>query len=110
MITKLTALTVLSAVMMIPTFMVSGAQAGGHTVDKFMQADADGNALVSKDEYLARKGAKFMEMDADGDGSVSGEEYETWIHAKMDKYKKEKHMKKDHDHDGHDHDDHDDKE
>ena len=102
---RLTALTLLSTALIMPAMIPGAAQAGGHTVDKFMQADADGNALVSKEEYLARKEAGFMDMDANSDGSVSAEEYETWIHAKMDKYKKDKHMKGDHSDDhGHDHD------
>lgn len=93
---RLTALTLFSAALIIP----AAAQAGGHTADKFLQADTDGNSLVSLEEYLADKEAKFLKMDADGDGSVSGSEYEGYIHSKMDKKKKEKHMKHDHDDDG----------
>ena len=93
--TRLTALTVLGAALMLP----AAANAGGHTADKFLKADTDGNSLVSKEEYLTRKEANFMKMDADGDGNVSGEEYEAYIHSKMDKKKKEKHMKHDHKHD-----------
>lgn len=91
---KTTALALLGAVFIMP----SAAQAGGHSVDKFMEADTNGNSLVSKEEYLAVKEAKFMKIDSNADGSVSVDEYEAYTHAKMGKKKRAKHMHDEHSH------------
>jgi Ca2+-binding EF-hand superfamily protein len=93
---RLAALTLLSSAIIMPVT----ANAGGHTADKFMEADADNNGLVSKEEFTAKYDAKFTKMDGDGDGSVSAEEYEAYIHAKYEDKYREKFKKMDTDGDG----------
>ena len=93
---RLATLTILSATVLIPLT----AHAGGHTVEKFMDADANKDTLVSKSEFMAKYEEKFMSMDADSDGHVSADEYEAYMEVKYDQMRKEKFKKMDSDGDG----------
>lgn len=93
---RLTALTLLSASLLMPVT----AMAGGHSVDKFMKADKDQNELVSKDEYMAKYQEKFTKMDTNTDDNVSADEYETYLESKYEEKRKEKFKKMDSNGDG----------
>ena len=90
------ALTTFSTIILIPSI----ASAGGHTVEKFMEADVDKNELVSKNEFKEKYEAKFTKMDANNDGDVSADEYEAYIAAKYQQSIKDKFMNMDTDGDG----------
>ena len=93
---RLAALALLSASMIVPV----AAHAGGHTADKFLQADTDGDNLVSAAEYTAKYEAKWSSIDANADGQASGEEYEAYIHSKYEEKQNEMFDKIDTDGDG----------
>ncbi len=86
---RLAALTILGTALLVP-FSV---QAGGHTVEKFLEADTDKNGSVSKEEFSARYNEKFTKMDGDSDGNVTAEEYEAYKQAKS-KMRQEEMFKK----------------
>lgn len=76
------------------------AYAGGHTVDRFLEADSDKNGSVSKDEFVAKYNQKFITMDSNADESVSVAEYESYIEKKYEEKRKKKFQKMDSNGDG----------
>jgi Ca2+-binding EF-hand superfamily protein len=93
---KLVALTILSAVLIIP----HTAQAGGHTAEIFLEADADRNGSVSREEYTVKYENKFTHIDANSDGQATGAEYEAYIDTKYKEKQVDKFKKMDTDGDG----------
>lgn len=93
---RLAALTVLSTSLLMP----AAANAGGHTVDKFMKADTDQSGAVSKDEYMKKYQDKFTKMDSNSDENVSPDEFEAYMASKYEEKRKEKFNKMDKDGDG----------
>ncbi|HUD30113.1 MAG TPA: EF-hand domain-containing protein [Novosphingobium sp.] len=54
---------------------VAHAQAGWQRGDMLEAADANGDGLVSREEYRASRGAKFARLDRNGDGAVSRDDF-----------------------------------
>lgn len=58
----------------------------GHHKGKMFEAmDANGDGMVSKDEFVASHMKRFEKMDANTDGNVSKEEIEAYRAAKREK-------------------------
>lgn len=94
---KLATLTIISTLFI----MTSGhVQAGGHTAEKFLQADKDGNGSVSHEEYKVKYENKFESIDSNKDGQATGAEYEAYINMKYKEKQIEKFKKMDSDGDG----------
>lgn len=51
-----------------------GGMMGGHMMQHFEQADADGDGKVTLDEMKAHRAERFAAMDGNGDGVLSQEE------------------------------------
>lgn len=73
------------------------AIAGGHTEEAFFKKDANGDGVVSKEEYLKSSEEKFAKMDADGNGSITKEErkeaFKKWKKEHAEKHKGKKKWK-----------------
>ena len=48
---------------------------GGDPMDAFANADANGDGIVTKAEFLASRNARFDKMDRNGDGVVSRDDF-----------------------------------
>ena len=76
---------------------VTKDEISAHRAEKFASADANGDNLVSADEFSAfadaererrqeqREARRFAKMDANGDGVISAEEHASHADARMDK-------------------------
>jgi Ca2+-binding EF-hand superfamily protein len=47
----------------------------GHRPPSFADLDADGDGVVSSEEFVAPAVERFAELDADGNGTVSSDEF-----------------------------------
>lgn len=70
----------------------AGGDAPHHKGGKmFERADADGDGVVTKDEFLAEQTKRFDEMDADKDGKVTKDEAKAKMEEMRKKWDKKKH-------------------
>jgi Ca2+-binding EF-hand superfamily protein len=47
----------------------------GHRPPSFADLDADGDGVVSSEEFVAPAGERFTELDTNGDGTISSDEF-----------------------------------
>lgn len=69
---------------------VEGKGCSGHKGKMFEKTDANGDGVISHEEFLAKAEERFKMMDADGDGKITKEEAENH-HAAMKKNYKHHH-------------------
>ena len=87
---------VLTAAMAVSLGLVSGAAMAEHHEGhdkgaKMMEKiDANGDGMVSRDEFLTKHEEKFNEMDADDDGNLTQEEMEAARKAMKEKWEAKK--------------------
>lgn len=67
----------------------SGRHGKGHhrlhrKLAKLKKLDADGDGVVTMEEYLKPKEERFAELDTSGNGSLSGEQLVAWQQAELD--------------------------
>lgn len=69
-------LLMLSALFFV--FSVPAAEArpegGGHKGKMFERADANGDGVITKDEFMATAEERFSKMDLDGNGEITKDE------------------------------------
>lgn len=70
-----------------------------HKAYMLKKMDADGDGMISKDEFMAAHEEKFNKMDADGDGFLTEDEMKASWKDKKEKWKDGKRKKQDDMHD-----------
>lgn len=61
-----------------------------HPGHMFEKADADGDGIITKSEFMDMHEAKFNEMDSDGNGNITKEEAQAaWKEKAKQRHKKE---------------------
>jgi len=63
-----------------------GAHHGKHHM-MLSHMDADGDGVVTRDEFMAAREAHFRAMDADNDGQLTLEEFTAWSEQKRAEYR-----------------------
>jgi Ca2+-binding EF-hand superfamily protein len=48
---------------------------GGDAMDPFANADANGDGMITRAEFLAARSARFAKMDRNGDGAVARDDF-----------------------------------
>ena len=82
----------LSAIVMGFVVLPAASYADGHggKGKMFEKKDANGDGVISKDEFIKAQEEKFSEMDADGSGDISKEEASAAHEARREKMKEHK--------------------
>ena len=65
-----------------------------HGGKMFEKADANGDGVVSKEEFMAAQEKMFAKLDSDGDGSLTKEEMKEHRKSMKEKWKAMKEKKK----------------
>ncbi len=48
---------------------------GGDAMDPFADADANGDGVITRAEFLTARSARFAKLDRNGDGAVSRDDF-----------------------------------